>query len=285
MHVGDEVIARIADSDSRQPAAGSHRVAHLRRSLRTVLRRTRRSKRARAVSRAPVQRRSRRSSSPRGQADRAVDELRHAAVPNTKFPLSHALAAAEVACKAAKDRGRGRVELYQAEARSAASCAATKTSRSSATCAKRSPTIASAWKRSRSCSWRQQGPPRRFELLLRMIDPSGESVAPDKFLSAAERYQLATDIDRWVVQYALEILSSAAPALAEARRAFRHQHLRPVARRRRVSGLPRSEAARVRVAAGLAVVRDHRDRGGREHRARRNADPPPAGSGSRHRAR
>jgi Amt family ammonium transporter len=54
---------------------------------------------------------------------------------------------------------------------------------------------------------------RRFELLLRMIDPSGESVAPDKFLAAAERAQLATNIDRWVVQYALEILSSAAPKL------------------------------------------------------------------------
>jgi Amt family ammonium transporter len=58
------------------------------------------------------------------------------------------------------------------------------------------------------------GGARRFELLLRMIDPAGESVAPDKFLTAAERYQLATDIDRWVVQYALEILSSAAPRLA-----------------------------------------------------------------------
>jgi EAL domain-containing protein (putative c-di-GMP-specific phosphodiesterase class I) len=56
-------------------------------------------------------------------------------------------------------------------------------------------------------------PPRRFELLLRMIDAAGESVTPDKFLTAAERYQLSTDIDRWVVQYALEILSSAAPAL------------------------------------------------------------------------
>ena len=41
-----------------------------------------------------------------------------AAVPNTRFPLSHALAAAEVACKAAKDRGRGRVELYQEADRS-----------------------------------------------------------------------------------------------------------------------------------------------------------------------
>lgn len=56
-------------------------------------------------------------------------------------------------------------------------------------------------------------PPRQFELLLRMIEPSGESVAPEKFLAAAERNGLATDIDRWVVQYALEILSSAAPAL------------------------------------------------------------------------
>ena len=34
-------------------------------------------------------------------------------VPETRFPLSHALATAEAACKAAKDRGRGRVELYQ----------------------------------------------------------------------------------------------------------------------------------------------------------------------------
>ncbi len=50
-------------------------------------------------------------------------------------------------------------------------------------------------------------------LLLRMIDATGERVTPDKFLSAAERYQLTTDIDRWVVQYALEVLSSAAPAL------------------------------------------------------------------------
>ncbi len=33
-----------------------------------------------------------------------------AAVKSTKFPLSHALAHAEAACKAAKDRGRGRVE-------------------------------------------------------------------------------------------------------------------------------------------------------------------------------
>ena len=36
-----------------------------------------------------------------------------ARVSDSKHPLSHALAAAEIACKAAKDRGRDRVELYE----------------------------------------------------------------------------------------------------------------------------------------------------------------------------
>jgi diguanylate cyclase (GGDEF)-like protein len=134
-----------------------------------------------------------------------------ASVPSTKFPLSHALAAAEIACKAAKDRGRGRVEVYQEADRSIVrryedvtivgdlrEAIANDRFRMEA-----QPILDLATK----------GAPRRFELLLRMIDPAGESVAPDKFLSAAERYQLAADIDRWVVQYALEILASAAPAL------------------------------------------------------------------------
>lgn len=134
-----------------------------------------------------------------------------ATVPNTKFPLSHALAAAEIACKAAKDRGRGRVEMYQEADRSIIR-------------RYEDVTIVGNLREAISndrfrmeaqpiLDLTNKGTPRRFELLLRMIDPAGESVAPDKFLSAAERYQLAADIDRWVVQYALEILSSAAPAL------------------------------------------------------------------------
>ena len=54
----------------------------------------------------------------------------------------------------------------------------------------------------------------RFELLLRMIDSTGDSIAPSKFLSAAERYQLAPDIDRWVVQYVLATLAPHAERLA-----------------------------------------------------------------------
>jgi diguanylate cyclase (GGDEF)-like protein len=134
-----------------------------------------------------------------------------ARVPDTKYPLSHALAAAEVACKAAKDRGRGRVEAYHDADRSIV-----RRYEDVAIAGDLRDAIANDRFRMEAQPIVQlgnAGAPRRFELLLRMIDASGESVAPDKFLSAAERYQLATDIDRWVVQYALEILSSAAPAL------------------------------------------------------------------------
>lgn len=134
-----------------------------------------------------------------------------AIVPQTKYPLSHALAAAEVACKAAKDRGRGRVELYQDADQSIV-----KRYEDVTIVGDLREAIANDRFRMEAqplVRLDRDGPVRRFELLLRMIDPAGESIAPDKFLSAAERYQLGTDIDRWVVQYTLEILSSAAPVL------------------------------------------------------------------------
>jgi EAL domain-containing protein (putative c-di-GMP-specific phosphodiesterase class I) len=121
------------------------------------------------------------------------------------------LATAEVACKAAKDRGRGRVEAYHDADRSIV-----RRYEDVAIAGDLQEAIANDRFRMEAqpiVQLAKSGPPRRFELLLRMIDPSGNSIAPDKFFSAAERYQLATDIDRWVIQYALEILSSAAPAL------------------------------------------------------------------------
>jgi diguanylate cyclase (GGDEF)-like protein len=101
-----------------------------------------------------------------------------AAVASKKFPLSHALAAAEAACKAAKDRGRGRVELYEEADRSIV---------------RRYEDVAIIGDLREAISndrFRMDAQPivelahsggaRRFELLLRMIDASGEIVAPDK---------------------------------------------------------------------------------------------------------
>jgi len=47
----------------------------------------------------------------------------------------------------------------------------------------------------------------RIELLLRMLDKQGRLIQPGAFLPAAERYQLAPELDRWVVGHALDELS------------------------------------------------------------------------------
>ncbi len=55
------------------------------------------------------------------------------------------------------------------------------------------------------------------EILLRMRDESGRSIAPAQFLAAAERYRLMSHIDRWVVQTTLTALASGALHLPEHR--------------------------------------------------------------------
>ena len=133
-----------------------------------------------------------------------------ARVLDGKHPLSHALAAAEIACKAAKDRGRDRVETYQESDHSIVRRFTDVTLVG---------TLRHALAHDRFRLEAQvivplngavAGP--KYELLLRMTDEDGESISPEKFLSAAERYQLAPAIDRWVVRRVLQTL---APQAAE----------------------------------------------------------------------
>ena len=59
-----------------------------------------------------------------------------------------------------------------------------------------------------------ESPRPHFELLLRMIDEDGRTVGPDRFLSAANRYQLMPEIDRWVINHAIEVLKPQAELLS-----------------------------------------------------------------------
>jgi len=138
-----------------------------------------------------------------------------AALEDTRLPLSHALATAEIACKAAKERGRDRVEFYE-QAKQSSVPRSEELKELITSVGDLREALANDCFRMEAqpiVDLATKGPPRRFELLLRMLDPAGDSIAPDKFFAAAERHQLATDIDRWVVQFALEVLSSAAPTL------------------------------------------------------------------------
>jgi diguanylate cyclase (GGDEF)-like protein/PAS domain S-box-containing protein len=48
---------------------------------------------------------------------------------------------------------------------------------------------------------------RHYELLLRMRDEKGNLVGPDQFIPAAERYNLMSTLDRWVIHEALSKLA------------------------------------------------------------------------------
>ena len=48
---------------------------------------------------------------------------------------------------------------------------------------------------------------RHYELLLRMRDEKGNLVGPDQFIPAAERYNLMSTLDRWVIHEALSTLA------------------------------------------------------------------------------
>jgi diguanylate cyclase (GGDEF)-like protein len=134
-----------------------------------------------------------------------------AAVMGGNHPLSHALASAEIACKAAKDRGRNRVEIYadgdQSIVRRYTDLTLVGTVRSAL--------LDQRFRLEAQPIVALNGAPShpKFELLLRMTDEAGNSVPPDKFLSAAERYQLAPAIDRWVVRQVIETLKPVAGAL------------------------------------------------------------------------
>jgi len=47
-----------------------------------------------------------------------------------------------------------------------------------------------------------------YELLIRMKDENGDIIPPDEFLPAAERYNLITKIDCWVIEHAIDLLAN-----------------------------------------------------------------------------
>ena len=119
--------------------------------------------------------------------------------------LARALAAAEVACKKAKERGRNRVELYACDDSSMMR------SHDDAIAVGQ---LRAAIKDDRLLLYAQRIAPLRnpnlaggYELLLRLREPDGNILAPGPLITAAQRYQLLPTVDRWVVRRALEMLA------------------------------------------------------------------------------
>jgi diguanylate cyclase (GGDEF)-like protein len=57
-----------------------------------------------------------------------------------------------------------------------------------------------------------QKTPSHSELLLRMLDHDGSIIGPDRFIPAAERYNLMPEVDRWVIEHAFSQFKLQHPA-------------------------------------------------------------------------
>ncbi len=210
MHVGDDVITRVAEVIRRQVSSGAL-AARISGDRFAILLLDSTVEQAQRFADSLCDAMSRISCIADSRSLAVSASFGVAQLMQTRRPLSHALAAAEIACKTAKDRGRGRVEVYQDGDRSMIRRFEDVTMVGGV----RDALAAGRFRLDAQPiqPLNRHGKVKRFELLLRMIGADGGSVSPEKFLSAAERYQLAPAIDRWVLAHALESLAPYAETL------------------------------------------------------------------------
>ncbi len=112
------------------------------------------------------------------------------------------MAAAEIACKSAKESGRDRVQIYEMD---------------NTSLIRRSEEIEwigrvqQALRHDEFALYCQpvlpltgEGLAPHFEILIRLLDGEGGVLTPDAFIPAAERYQLMPQVDRWVIRNTLQ---------------------------------------------------------------------------------
>jgi Amt family ammonium transporter len=141
-----------------------------------------------------------------------------AMIPATESGLSHALAAAEAACKAAKDRGRGRVEVYQDADQSIVrrnDDVLVADRLRHALEEGRVEVFAQPIVRlngAQSCT--------HYELLMRLVGEAGTHLSPAWFMSAATRYRMLPQLDRSVLEHIFATLRKHRAGLSKKKMRF-----------------------------------------------------------------
>lgn len=115
------------------------------------------------------------------------------------------MSSADVACYSAKDMGRNQVHLYRDSDASLRHEEMKWVSR--ITSAVEDDRLELFFQPIIGISSDHSNTRGHYELLLRMRDERGELVGPDQFIPAAERYNLMSTLDRWVIHEALSTLA------------------------------------------------------------------------------
>jgi diguanylate cyclase (GGDEF)-like protein len=137
-----------------------------------------------------------------------------ATTPTARDRIAHLLASAELASKRAKQQGRNRIATHEDSgtvtlSRSRQLFAATSLQDALKNNEFRLEAQPIVGLRARD------GQIVGYELLVRMRSPAGELLAPDKFLDAADRYELLPALDRWVLCSAIDALRAQGHSLAD----------------------------------------------------------------------
>lgn len=149
-----------------------------------------------------------------GQRVHAVDACAGIAMIARADTLLEAMQAANAACKAAKARGQGRIEIYDVNRIDM------RVQRDQVRAAS---VLANALKEDRLQLFVQpiqsirgdRESAHHYEVLLRVTEDSGAVIGPGDLLIAAEKYGYAADIDRWVFDETVKQLRAAAPGACE----------------------------------------------------------------------
>jgi diguanylate cyclase (GGDEF)-like protein len=140
------------------------------------------------------------------------------ATMNAEVNEREALTAARMACEAAKDHGRDRIEVYDDQNQS---IIRRYDDMQLVTDIQQALDEGSFELLAQSIvSLADDSEERRYEILLRMCDSKGERVPTEAFFSAAERYQLMPQIDRWVVSRTIAKLAACRERVEELSTSF-----------------------------------------------------------------
>lgn len=120
--------------------------------------------------------------------------------------IAELLSAADVACYTAKDLGRNRIHVYerddteymQRESEMRWAARISRALNEHRLILFTQPIIPSA---------QSSNNPIHYEVLVRMIDEEGNLIYPDLFIPAAERFNIITDIDRYIITAAFDFLA------------------------------------------------------------------------------